>query len=64
MFKRLATVAPRSFGSVVTPRITPVLSGVQQQTQSVLRTSPAPQRRGYHEKDMFPFVLILFSPLL
>lgn len=50
MFKRLATVAPRSFGSVVTPRITPVLSGVQQQTQSVLRTSPAPQRRGYHEK--------------
>lgn len=50
MFKRLATVAPRSFGSVVTPRITPVLSGVQQQTQSVLRTSPGPQRRGYHEK--------------
>lgn len=56
MFKRLATVAPRSFGPVVAPRITPILSGVHQ-TQSALRTSPAPQRRGYHEKDMFPFTL-------
>lgn len=53
MFKRFTTLAPRSLGSVVTPRITPAFSGAQQ-TQSILRTSLTPQRRGYHEKDMFP----------
>lgn len=50
MFKRIATVVPRSFGPVVTPRITPALSGVQQ-TQSIFRTQ-LPQTRSYHEKDM------------
>lgn len=49
MFKRIATVVPRSFGPVVTPRITPALSGVQQ-TQSLFRTQ-LPQTRSYHEKD-------------
>jgi hypothetical protein len=51
MFRRLATVAPRAVGTVVSPRITPALSGVQT-TQPILRASLAPQRRGYHEKDM------------
>jgi Fe-S cluster assembly scaffold IscU len=49
MFRRLATVAPRAVGTVVSPRITPALSGVQT-TQPILRASLAPQRRGYHEK--------------
>ncbi|KAF9887843.1 iron-binding protein [Aspergillus nanangensis] len=51
MFKRLATVVPRSLGTVVSPRITPALSAVQ--TQPIFR-APQPQRRGYHEKDMSP----------
>lgn len=54
MFKRFTTLAPRSLGSVVTPRISPAFSGAQQ-TQSILRTSLTPQRRGYHEKDMLPY---------
>ncbi|GAQ07841.1 iron sulfur cluster assembly protein 1, mitochondrial [Aspergillus lentulus] len=49
MFRRLATVAPRSVGTVVSPRITPAISGIQ--TQPITRASPAPQRRSYHEKD-------------
>ncbi|KAL4889060.1 iron sulfur cluster assembly protein [Aspergillus ambiguus] len=49
MFRRLATVVPRSVGTVVSPRVTPALSGVQT-TQAPLRASLAPQRRGYHEK--------------
>ncbi|BCR85116.1 putative iron-sulfur cofactor synthesis protein (Isu1) [Aspergillus chevalieri] len=48
MFKRISTVVPRSFGPVVTPRITPALSGVQH-TQSIFRTQ-LPQTRSYHEK--------------
>ncbi|KAG2024519.1 hypothetical protein GB937_003711 [Aspergillus fischeri] len=43
MFRRLATVAPRSVGTVVLPRITPAISGIQ--AQPINRTSPAPQRR-------------------
>ncbi|PLB54393.1 hypothetical protein P170DRAFT_432030 [Aspergillus steynii IBT 23096] len=49
MFRRLVTVAPRSVGTLVSPRITPALSGLQTQ-QPIFRASPAPQRRGYHEK--------------
>ncbi|KAB8255061.1 iron sulfur cluster assembly protein [Aspergillus pseudonomiae] len=45
MFRRLATVAPR-VGTVVSPRITPALSGIQ--SQPILR-APA-TKRGYHEK--------------
>ncbi|KAE8147125.1 NifU-like N terminal domain-containing protein [Aspergillus avenaceus] len=45
MFRRLVTVAPR-FSTVVSPRITPALSGIQ--TQPILR-APA-TKRGYHEK--------------
>jgi hypothetical protein len=48
MFRRLATVAPRSVGTVVSPRITPAISGIQ--AQPITRASPAPQRRSYHEK--------------
>ncbi|KAE8413905.1 hypothetical protein BDV36DRAFT_267016 [Aspergillus pseudocaelatus] len=45
MFRRLVTVAPR-VGTVVSPRITPALSGIQ--SQPILR-APA-TKRGYHEK--------------
>ncbi|KAF5865813.1 hypothetical protein ETB97_002326 [Aspergillus alliaceus] len=48
MFRRLVTVAPR-VGTVVSPRITPALAGIQ--TQPLLRV-PA-TKRGYHEKDNF-----------
>lgn len=54
MFRRLVTVAPRSVGTIVSPRITPALSGLQTQ-QPIFRASPAPQRRGYHEKDKSPW---------
>ncbi|KAB8241984.1 NifU-like N terminal domain-containing protein [Aspergillus flavus] len=46
MFRRLVTVVPR-VGTVVSPRITPALSGIQ--SQPVLR-APA-TKRSYHEKD-------------
>ncbi|GIK03693.1 iron-binding protein [Aspergillus viridinutans] len=49
MFRRLATVAPRSVGTVVSPRVTPAISSIQ--AQPINRASPAPQRRSYHEKD-------------
>ncbi|PIG84900.1 iron sulfur cluster assembly protein 1 [Aspergillus arachidicola] len=45
MFRRLVTVVPR-VGTVVSPRITPALSGIQ--SQPVLR-APA-TKRSYHEK--------------
>ncbi|KAB8075559.1 iron sulfur cluster assembly protein [Aspergillus leporis] len=45
MFRRLVTVAPR-VGTVVSPRITPALAGIQ--SQPILR-APA-TKRGYHEK--------------
>ncbi|KNG87225.1 hypothetical protein ANOM_004839 [Aspergillus nomiae NRRL 13137] len=48
MFRRLVTVAPR-VGTVVSPRITPALSGIQ--SQPILR-APA-TKRGYHEKDTY-----------
>lgn len=44
MFKRLAVVAPRAVGRVVSPRVSPAISSLQ--TQPALRS----QRRGYHEK--------------
>ncbi|KAH2612929.1 hypothetical protein KXV81_005266 [Aspergillus fumigatus] len=49
MFRRLATVAPRSVGAVASPRIAPAISGIQ--SQPINRASPTPQRRNYHEKD-------------
>ncbi|KAB8239862.1 NifU-like N terminal domain-containing protein [Aspergillus alliaceus] len=51
MFRRLVTVAPR-VGTVVSPRITPALAGIQ--TQPLLRV-PA-TKRGYHEKDKYLFM--------
>ncbi|KAH2086972.1 iron-binding protein [Aspergillus fumigatus] len=51
MFRRLATVAPRSVGAVASPRIAPAISGIQ--SQPINRTSPTPQRRNYHEKDKY-----------
>ncbi|KAK1138649.1 iron-binding protein [Aspergillus melleus] len=54
MFRRLVTVAPRSVGTLVSPRITPALSSGLQTQQPIFRASPAPQRRGYHEKDKSP----------
>ncbi|RAL05766.1 putative iron-sulfur cofactor synthesis protein (Isu1) [Aspergillus ibericus CBS 121593] len=46
MFRRLATVVPRS--GVLAPRsITPAVSGIQ---QTVRATAAPQQRRGYHEK--------------
>ncbi|KAI9923958.1 hypothetical protein ASPWEDRAFT_178946 [Aspergillus wentii DTO 134E9] len=39
MFRRLVSVAPRAVGTLATPRITPALSGVQTQTQSIFRAS-------------------------
>ncbi|KAK9644610.1 iron-binding protein [Aspergillus fumigatus] len=48
MFRRLATVAPRSVGAVASPRIAPAISGIQ--SQPINRASPTPQRRNYHEK--------------
>ncbi|PWY86237.1 hypothetical protein BO70DRAFT_361066 [Aspergillus heteromorphus CBS 117.55] len=60
MFRRLVTVAPRAGSVLASPRIVaPAVSGLQSQTQSILRSS-APQRRGYHEKDMSPDPLLLF----
>ncbi|BDD56358.1 iron-binding protein [Monascus purpureus] len=44
MFKRLAVVAPRAVGRVVSPRVSPAISSLQ--AQPALRL----QRRGYHEK--------------
>ncbi|RAL16485.1 putative iron-sulfur cofactor synthesis protein (Isu1) [Aspergillus homomorphus CBS 101889] len=54
MFRRLATVAPRSAG-VLSPRIiAPAVAGVQTQTPSLRAPTSSPlqpqQRRGYHEK--------------
>lgn len=49
MFRRLVTVAPRSVGTLVSPRVTPALSGLQTATP-ISRVAPAFQRRGYHEK--------------
>ncbi|GFF37612.1 iron sulfur cluster assembly protein 1, mitochondrial [Aspergillus udagawae] len=46
MFRRLATVAPRSVGTVVSPRITPAISLIQ--AQPINRASPAPQRRNHY----------------
>ncbi|KEY78734.1 iron sulfur cofactor synthesis protein Isu1 [Aspergillus fumigatus] len=51
MFRRLATVAPRSVGAVASPRIAPAISGIQ--SQPINRASPTPQRRNYHEKDKY-----------
>lgn len=47
MFKRLAVVAPRAVGRVVSPRVSPAISSLQ--AQPALRL----QRRGYHEKDKY-----------
>ena len=52
MFRRLVTVVPRS--GVLAPRsITPAVSGIQ---QTVRATAAPQQRRGYHEKDMSPYL--------
>ncbi|OJJ44760.1 hypothetical protein ASPZODRAFT_134879 [Penicilliopsis zonata CBS 506.65] len=46
MFRRLITVAPRQVGRLASPRVASAAS----QAQVLRQTSPATQRRGYHEK--------------